>query len=94
MKTKILQDMKLLAEQQAFDVNSCFLQSLEDHITKMERPVHNVGSAYQQKKYFSANLPYVVSRLLTHFKLYANNIMHTNRNQFGIQLVHIACYSM
>ena len=61
MKMKILEDMKLLAEEQAFDVNSCFYQSLEDQIANMESPVHNVGSAYQQKKYFSANLPYIVS---------------------------------
>ena len=86
--------MKLLAEQQAFDVNSCFLRSLEDHITKMESPVHNVGSAYQQKKYFSANLPYVVSRLLTHFKLYANNnIMHTTGTSLAFSW-YTYCYSM
>ena len=51
----------LLVEEQAFDVNSCFYQSLEDQIANMESPVYNVGSAYQQKKYFSANPPYIVS---------------------------------
>lgn len=61
MKMKIMQDMKLLAEDQAFDVNSSFYQSLEDQIANVESPVHNVGSAYRQKKYFSANLPYIVS---------------------------------
>ena len=47
MKMKIIQDIKLLAEEQAFDVNSCFYQSLEDRVTNVESPVHNVGSAYQ-----------------------------------------------
>ena len=105
MKMKIMEDMKLLAEEQAFDVNSCFYQSLEDQIANMESPVHNVGSAYQQKKYFSANLPYIVSIdvLTLHtvitdpinsimlYILYYACMSHacTYRNQFGIQLVHI-----
>ena len=62
LKEKILQDVKLLADEHEFDTDSPFYKSLDDYLTNHTIPIYTcIGSAYQQKNYFASNLLYVVS---------------------------------